>query len=473
MKRQALLRVLLGLSAAVSLYGCTSSSISSVPATTSALGTSNYPDRNQPAFKRSGIVKNASGTYSFVADCASGSGFRVNGNLEGEPCETDSFANTDKFYIAPEYDKAKAVIVSDYISQIPGGEDIINGILEAGSDVWYLNGDNSDNSAIYSHLNTKSSSKVINFNITADTVWARDWAPLMAIPAADYQGEKIDLKMVDANYYDNRPLDDSISRQIKNEQGSTAAGSLGLSLKRTSLPVYMEGGNIMCNEKNCFLTRRVIEENSKKLQPNDIILDEDSLKKEFKKQLEQDTWFVPEMPYEPTKHIDMWAKFLNKDTVLIASLSDETLNASGSRNLARLREVQDFLETEATGKDKSGKTVANSLAYLLNQQNPSIKIVRVPMPAPAFYTSTNTGENIEVFRSYTNSLLLNGYALVPQYSTDMYTELPYKDADLKQQYENTVAEAYQQAGYQVLWVPADYFIGMGGAVHCVTMQVPG
>lgn len=473
------LKVLLSVSIMLSVYACTSTNINSIPGNISDFkGTLNSPVTNQPVlnpsepgssqrFNRSGIIMNNNGSYAFIADCARQSGFKVTGNIEGQPCESDSFAGMDKFYLPPEYNKTKAVMVSEYITEISGGTNILNAILEAGSDIWYFTSNTNQLTSVNSFLNTKSANKILNLDITSDTVWARDWAPLMSEPAQDYKGEKVDLKMLDTNYFNTRPLDDSISRQIKNDRNS-----LSLNLKRTSLPVYMEGGNIMCNEKNCFLTSKVITENSEVIQNNDIILNEEQIKEEFKKQVEQDIWFVPMMPYESTEHIDMWAKFLNNDTLLIASLSDETLKASSSKNYSKFKEVQEFLEMQATGTDKSGKTVLNSLAYLVKSQNPSVKIIRVPMPVPVIHKVTDSEETIEIFRSYTNSLLVNGYALVPQYSTDIYTELPYNDNSLKQKYENEVESTYQQAGYKVIWIPSDYLIGIGGAVHCVTMQVP-
>ena len=64
-----------------------------------------------------------------------------------------------------------------------------------------------------------------------------------------------------------------------------------------------------------------------------------------------------------------------------------------------------------------------------------------------------------MFRSYTNSLLVNGTAFVPQYATDPV-------------HGPRVEAIYQDLGFKVVWVPSDSLIRDGGAVHCVTMQVP-
>lgn len=409
---------------------------------------------------------------SFITDCAGNSSFKISGQVEGEPCESDSFSGMQNFYIPPEYNKTSSVMVSGYLGEIEGGTDIIKGILQTGSAVWYLTADIMRFNKLKTKIGATDNENLINLNVVTSTIWSRDWSPLMSKPSASFTGTGFDLKMVDTNYYPERPVDNSISRQIQSNNLKSDTTKLNRDIKRTSLPVYMEGGNIMCNENNCFLTRKVLEKNQIKSLDGDITLDENAIKSEFKKQIEQDIWFVPAIPYEGTKHIDMWSKFLNKDTLIIGSISDETINTGDKNNNSMYKEIQQFLDDMATGKDKTGREITNSLAYLAKKQNPNLKIIRIPMPLPGFYKDEHSGQTMNVFRSYTNSLLLNGYALVPQYSNDYYMDQPYEDNSLKDKYENDVKSIYEQAGYKVIWIPSDTLIGNGGAVHCVTMQVP-
>ena len=48
---------------------------------------------------------------------------------------------------------------------------------------------------------------------------------------------------------------------------------------------------------------------------------------------------------------------------------------------------------------------------------------------------------------------------------------PYNDEAEIEKYEQAAIEAYEQAGFDVKWLPAYDLISMGGAIHCVTMQL--
>ncbi|MFW7377459.1 MAG: hypothetical protein ACOH5I_01465 [Oligoflexus sp.] len=53
----------------------------------------------------------------------------------------------------------------------------------------------------------------------------------------------------------------------------------------------------------------------------------------------------------------------------------------------------------------------------------------------------------------------------------MISLIPYDDAALIPAYEVEVVGVYQNAGYQVNFVQSDDLMAMGGAIHCVTMQM--
>ena len=79
----------------------------------------------------------------------------------------------------------------------------------------------------------------------------------------------------------------------------------------------------------------------------------------------------------------------------------------------------------------------------------ALNIVRIPMPA---------GSN-GVYRSYTNSLIVNDTVIVPTYRAD-------------RRYEAQALEVYRNsmpAGYSIVTVDAEDAIQLGGAVHCTTM----
>src|SRR4029079_15260383 len=86
--------------------------------------------------------------------------------------------------------------------------------LEAGNDIWYMTPDTDRFSSVKNGLENNYTGKFLNLNVLTETIWARDWSPLMSVPTSSFQGTGIDLKMLDLNYYINRQIDNSISRQI-------------------------------------------------------------------------------------------------------------------------------------------------------------------------------------------------------------------------------------------------------------------
>ncbi|MFY7930870.1 MAG: agmatine deiminase family protein, partial [Oligoflexus sp.] len=259
------------------------------------------------------------------------------------------------------------------------------------------------------------------------TVWARDWSPLGALTPSG------DLHLLDLNYYPSRPADDSTGR--------TMAGFKGV--PRVSLPVYNEGGNFMANEDgDCLMTTRVTDANAEVFKTGDLILDAVAVKSYYRDFAGcRQTTILPRMPNERTGHIDMWGKFLDNDTIIVGEISAETLSyarTSSDSNFAT--QIQSFLNKRASDLQQLG-----------------FDVVRIPMPLP----------RPGLFRSYTNSLLVNGTALIPQYQSRSQA-----DSALLADYETKVTEIYQAAGYRVVFIPSDELIAAGGAVHCVTMQIP-
>jgi agmatine/peptidylarginine deiminase len=271
--------------------------------------------------------------------------------------------------------------------------------------------------------------------------WARDFGPLTA---HNKSGQPL---LLDLNYYSDRPADDSVPQELARL----------MKLDRVSLPIYNEGGNFMNNSRgDCLMTERVLLANNKKEVDGDKILTKDEIISFHKDYLGCKTVHIfPVMPYEGTRHIDLWGKFLNDDTIIVADVLDRVvaLPVYTDEQRKKVVEVKDYLNSMA-------QTIANL----------GFKVVRIPMPAPFF-----ASDGFNLFRSYTNSLLLNGIAFVPEYKKP-YNELDgvngeYIDAALTAEYNRTVEKAYLDAGLKVRWIESDSLISKGGAVHCTTMQI--
>jgi hypothetical protein len=185
-------------------------------------------------------------------------------------------------------------------------------------------------------------------------------------------------------------------------------------------PLATEGGNFMTNgEGLCAVTDNVVEQNPR-LSRQDIL----DIKRDYFGC--QQTLIVERMEGEGTGHIDMFAKFVSANTVLVGQYNprDDRWNAAIlDRNAERF----------ARASLPDGRR---------------LEVVRIPMPRP----------QDPVYRSYTNSTIVNDTVVVPIYRRD-------------RQYESTALNAYRQAmpGYRIVTVDSEDVIELGGAVHCTTM----
>ena len=202
--------------------------------------------------------------------------------------------------------------------------------------------------------------------------------------------------------------------------------------------------------------------------------------------VDQEVMIVGRMPEEGTGHIDLWAKLLSDQVILVNDLELSTIATHPERQ-PELLKIRDFLLHWQGEFAKRGFTV-----------------VTIPLPVPVY-----NGESEQaLFHSYTNSLLVNGTILVPRYkqpiaelgiASEWISEekdyvmpggatsgmcpgrddpLKYYDHCLTLDYEKRVQETLESIDYQngkkyqVIWVEADKMVWFDGAVHCSTMEVP-
>lgn len=356
---------------------------------------------------------------------------QLDGHYEGK-APADMARYVGKQVVVPEFAPIRAVLVSHKIVKAYGMESFLQALLDSGlPEVQVV----VPKSAPFG-LSNKSRKEVLDAmgpayasrlrfvehnspSANASTVWARDWAPLFATTRPT-DGTPGTPRLLDFNYYPRRPVDDAVSTQLETT-----------GLERVSVPVYNEGGNFMnTTQGDCFMTSRVLDANARKFRDDDMILSEAEIKAfyaDFAGCVR--TTIFPRMPTEGTGHIDMWAKLLGDDDVLVGEIAQEDATDDLSK------EVQTYLSARAADFEAL-----------------DFRVHRIPMPTPSAW----------LFRSYTNSLLVNGTAFVPQYNTQW----------AHARYATKVESVYRRLGYKVVWIPSDTLIRDGGAVHCVTMQVP-
>jgi agmatine deiminase len=248
-------------------------------------------------------------------------------------------------------------------------------------------------------------SKVFFFEYPHDSLWTRDYGP---IPVALEDGEPA---FVDAAYYSERRRDDATPTLM----------SSYFDVQSFRPDLATEGGNFMTNgEGLCVATEWLAEEN-----PHLSRAEIQDIKRDYFGCTR--TVILERMDREGTGHVDMFAKFVAPDTVLVGDY-DEQVDPANAAILDRN---------------------AQTLASLTLADGSPLQVERIPMPAAQG----------PIFRSYTNSLIINDTVVVPVYPSD-------------RAYEDTALRTYREvlgSDYQVITVDSDAIIELGGAVHCTTM----
>lgn len=215
--------------------------------------------------------------------------------------------------------------------------------------------------------------------------------------------------IVDFQYNRPRPLDDNIPWRIGADWGIPVYGS----------PLEHAGGNFMVDGLGTGFASTLIYEENPLYSPQQI----DSLMLAYNG-LEQFI-VLPRINIEYTGHIDLWTKILNDTLIMVGEY------APGHPN-------HNLLDQNA-----------DSLSRCKNREGYNYRIVRMPMP----YSLSDAPP------TYLNSLIVNNKVLVPIWGLAE---------------DDTALFIYQQVfpGYEIIGINCSVMSGSGGAIHCITMQVP-
>lgn len=215
--------------------------------------------------------------------------------------------------------------------------------------------------------------------------------------------------IVDFVYNRPRPQDDTIPWRIGSSWSIPVYGS----------PLEHPGGNFMVDGLGTgFASDLIYDEN-----PGYSTQEIDSLMLAYCG-LEQFI-VVPKMNIEYTGHIDLWTKNINDTLVLVGEYEP------GHPNYELLNQN------------------AALIASHKNRDGINYRIARIPMP-----WSTSSAPP-----TYLNSLFVNSKVLVPLWNED----------------EDSVAMAiYEQLmpDHDIVGIDCSSMAGSGGAIHCITMQIP-
>ncbi len=267
--------------------------------------------------------------------------------------------------------------------------------------------------------------------------WMRDYGPW-----GFYYGDNDDIAIADFQYYPGRPLDDEIPAQIAEMLGYSHYDS----------PVEIEGGNFMSDGfGNGFYSDVLYGNNADnvgKMYESKTPMDMDQVDEEMAKILGlKNNVVLKHLSNDGgTGHIDIYLKQYDHES-MIATKYPEEMPASSD-----ITTVQNNLDLIA------GYTTANETPYYVDR-------IFLPHDDDGTYVKYLSQNPDLQARGFVNGLFVNKTFIFPSFSND---------ADGYQQDTEAAIARYKQLlpGYNIVPIDSRYLAPMGGAIHCITMQIP-
>ncbi len=253
---------------------------------------------------------------------------------------------------------------------------------------------------------------IVFFIARTDDIWIRDYGPIVG---KTLDGRSVVLDAI----YDPLPAypqadDDLFPARWAAEQ----------ELPLLPLPLHTEGGNLWSDGVGTLIM-------SEQIFYSNPYYDRPMLEKFLRRYIQYDKLIItPRLPQEETGHVDMLVKLGAPNLVFLSSPQNAGLAAEALRATKRLFQR----ETNAAGQ----------------------RYEIVELPTPPLYFNWFV---YNIRRSYTNALTVNGRVLVPIYGYDQ---------------DNSALDIYAQAlpNYEIIPIDSAVGINGGGAVHCMTKEIP-
>ena len=282
-----------------------------------------------------------------------------------------------------------------------------------------------------------------------NSFWFRDCGPI-----AFYYGDQDSVAMVDFMYYPGRALDDSLPSLIEEQMG----------IPNFTTSIEWEGGNCVVDGAGMVLSSDAIYENNAD-NYGQIIWDgvNDTIYYENKPSLTQaqvrdslahimgprGAHILPAFKYDGgTGHLDLYCDMWDENEFVFSQFPEHYKNWTDYKTAA-----------------KNIDTLCNYTSLFGN------KFKRHFIPFPC----TNTGGyfanqnvyNAQFTRTYSNHTFVNNVIIQPCFS-NVVNGQPSSEWDRLR--IDSVAAAYP--GYTIYPINVASFDGSGGAIHCITKQIP-
>lgn len=327
---------------------------------------------------------------------------------------------------------------------------IMDAIQLGGAEAW-VRVEHADDSAIIVRQLARMGLRHDNLRFLVgpgNSFWFRDCGPI-----AFYYGSQDSIGMVDFEYYSGRALDDSLPTLLENQMG----------IPNYITSIEWEGGNCLVDGAGMVISSSAIYAGNADSY-GQAYWDGSTIRYRAKARLSQAkvrdslahimgsraTYILPQFQYDGgTGHIDLYADMIDENEFVFSKFP------------SRYSSWRDYA------------TAAKNIDSLTNYRSVfdvNYKCHYIPFPSTdnGGYFSSQMVYDESYTRTYSNHTFVNNVIIQPCFSALNADGEPSKDWD--RQNIDSVRAAYP--GYTVYPINVKTFDGSGGAIHCVTKQIP-
>ncbi len=334
-----------------------------------------------------------------------------------------------------EFEATEAVIISELtLSNFEAGRQLAQQLLATDTDLIIMTEDPKafqDEPGFLADfdIDPNFAERVHPIEISHGSPWVRDFGGVFYFLNSRKLGHI--RRFANFTYRHESYLEDTVPFQL----------ALYLSTSVESVPFMFDGGNFMTDGSRCYVAAAVLLQDDNE-DFEDVTAEQVAfIENFFQERIGCETLvIIDDYPHE---HIDMWVKIMNKDHALVNTIPAEW-RSSNEHTV-----IQQQLDAAAA-------TLAKDF-----------EVTRIPMLPPQ-------GER---FPTYTNASIVNQQVIVPRYrraaigdSSDSSVTWPEIEEIVALEAE--IKQIYESFGLEVLWVLSDEFADNGGAIHCLSLQVP-
>lgn len=329
---------------------------------------------------------------------------------------------------------------------------VIDAIQQGGAEAWVRIEQASDSNIVLRTLNRMGlRSDKIRFIIgTGNSFWYRDCGPICF-----YYGEQDSVGMVDFEYYPGRALDDSLPSLIESQMG----------IRNFITTIEWEGGNCLVDGAGMVLSSDAIYGNNTDnvgqliwdgVNPSSINY---TTKARLSKGQVKDSlahilgaraiYILPAFRYDGgTGHVDLYADMWDENEFVFSIFPQH---------------YQNWTDYATANNNIDSLTNYNSVFGV------PYKMSTIPFPCTnngGYFTSQNSYNN-NYTRTYSNHTFVNKLIIQPCFSS-VNNGIPSSEWD--RQRVDSLHNSYP--GYTIYPIDVRSFDGSGGAIHCITKQIP-